>query len=262
MMKLPQVMLLATGLLTGEPNHDPGIRSPIADSAPGDSTVQLSSGGWILVGSYTTPASTGRAVPAVLMLNRANGNRREYEGVAAALAKAGIASLRLDLRGHGESINRGRFDPGASGMDQLLDGTEEDVLAGVRWLTARSEIDTLRLAVVGASYSGEIAVQALALGSVPQLFALLSPGSLSSESVTRLDAHNRRWLLIASRQERSPATRDVIAEVLAKSRQADVWLWQPAAHATQLLSAVPELPSLLATWLAVHLTGNGSVTAN
>lgn len=259
MISLPHVMLLASTLLASAAS-DPGPRRQLGDSTIRDSTIRLSSGDWLLVGTYSTPAASGRSSPAVLLLNRANGNRHEYDALAAALASHGVASLRLDLRGHGESINRGRFEPAAAGMDQLLAGTGEDVVAGLRWLRARPETDTARLAVVGASYSGEIAVQALGMGPAPQLYALLSPGSLSSESVSRLDAHDRRWLLIASRQERSPATREVIAEVLAQSRQADVWLWQPAGHATQLLSIVPELPTLLATWLATQLTATNPAT--
>ena len=31
--------------------------------------------------------------------------------MAETMAKAGIASLRIDLRGHGESTNIGAFDP-------------------------------------------------------------------------------------------------------------------------------------------------------
>jgi len=192
----------------------------------------------------------------VLLLNRAGGDRHAYDSTAASLARIGIASLRLDLRGHGESTNRGRFVPFAPGMGTLLEGTPDDVVTGLRWLARRSGIDPNHLGLVGASYSGEYAIRAAQSGTGARVYAMLSPGSLSSESIRWLDAQRRRWLFVASRNERTQATRDVIADVLTNSRLADVWLWEPEAHATQLLAVVPELPTLLAAWLAAQLSGS------
>lgn len=66
----------------------------------------------------TSPAAHGTARPAdppglardfpglrPILLNRANGDRRAYDSTAAILAGHGIASLRLDLCGHGERTN-------------------------------------------------------------------------------------------------------------------------------------------------------------
>jgi dienelactone hydrolase len=219
-----------------------------------DSTVHVTSDGWLLVGSYARPALPESPWPAVLLLNRADGNRRAYDSTAAVLARHGIASLRLDLRGHGESTNRGRFVPSAPGMDTLLQGTPTDIAAGLNWLAQRPGVDSTRLGVVGASYSGEFAVMAGRSGRPARAYALLSPGSLSSESIRWLDALGTRWLFVASRQERTQATRDVIAEVLDRARWADIWLWEPQSHATRLFDVVPELPTLLTAWLVPRLS--------
>lgn len=236
----------------------PGTQAVLAQgpaSAQFDSTVHISSEGWLLVGTYNRPPLQATPWPAVLLLNRANGDRRAYDLTAAALARLGVASLRLDLRGHGESTNQGRFVPFAPGMDSLLQGTPADIAAGLTWLAHQPGIDSARLGVVGASYSGEFAVAAGRSEHPTRAYALLSPGSLSTESIQWLEGRHTRWLFVASRQERTQATRDVIAEVLEGGRWADVWLWQPQSHATGLFEVVPELPGLLAGWLTAQLSG-------
>ena len=74
--------------------------------------ISIQSQGWELVGDLTIPEVDANAdtdsvapVPAVLMLNQAAGDRTPYVDLAGYLADRGIASLRLDLPGHGESTN-------------------------------------------------------------------------------------------------------------------------------------------------------------
>ena len=93
-------MLLATLWLLGY--DPPGILSQTA--AP-ETRVTITSEGWTLSGDFT-PGAPGRA-PAVLLLNGAARDRSAYSSLARLLAVRGIGSLRIDLRGHGESINLG-----------------------------------------------------------------------------------------------------------------------------------------------------------
>jgi hypothetical protein len=77
-----------------------------------DTRVVVESGGWELIGNLSLPAAANAPVPGVLMLNSGRGSRAAYESLAHRLAARGIASLRLDLRGRGGSMNLGRFVPG------------------------------------------------------------------------------------------------------------------------------------------------------
>lgn len=72
--------------------------------------ITIDSGGWKLIGDILLP-DTITPVPVVILLNKAAGNRTVYGELSAHLLKNGIGSLQIDLRGHGESINRGRFTP-------------------------------------------------------------------------------------------------------------------------------------------------------
>jgi hypothetical protein len=69
-----------------------------------DVRVEINSEGWTLVGDLTTPESTPLKAFA-LLLHKAAGNRNAYVTMAEAMAATGIASLRIDLRGHGDSNN-------------------------------------------------------------------------------------------------------------------------------------------------------------
>ncbi len=245
--------LLFTLLAPGLPRS--GLQPIAVPSRPSsDTTVHIASGGWELAGTLTIPVGRKGRVPAVLLLNRAAGTRNEYDLVASELASLGIASLRVDLRGHGESTNRGRFVPGAANMDSLLQGTGSDIVAAAAFLMHRPEVDPTRFGVVGASYSGEFAVSEAREGKLKaSMYAMLSPGSLSDESIRWLDQQPGQWLLLASRQEAAASTREVIAMVADSSTRAEMILVDGPGHATGLLATTPGLPQQLAHWLAEHL---------
>ncbi len=159
-------------------------------------------------------------------------------------------------------MNRGHFSPGEAGSEQMLQGTEHDIAAGLAFLAAHPRIAAGQLGVVGASYSGEFAVLAARAGG-PHLatFAFLSPGSLSPESIAWLERSDRPWLFVASRQERAPSTREVIRLVTDSSHRADILLCATAGHATALLQVVPVLPTTLAAWLADHLSSGETASS-
>ena len=112
-----------------------------------ETRIVVESGGWELVGDLRLPVSDV-PVPAVLMFNQAAGNRAVYADLARHLADRGIASLRLDLRGHGESTNLGRFVPGQHRRDPLIWDAEVDVRAAHRYLATQANIDGDRVGLM------------------------------------------------------------------------------------------------------------------
>ncbi|MCI0695047.1 hypothetical protein L0337_23935 [candidate division KSB1 bacterium] len=110
-----------------------------------ETRVVIESDGWKIVGDLIIPKSKG-VIPAVILLNRAAGDRNECRSLCAHLADRGIASLRVDLRGHGESINKGKFVPFDSTSRRLMiEPSHEDVTAVCRYLKSVAGIDSQRI---------------------------------------------------------------------------------------------------------------------
>jgi len=212
--------------------------------------VVIESEGWLLVGELTLPRD-GTEAPGVLMLNQADGNRTAYASLAGLLADRGIASLRLDLRGHGESTNLGHFTPGEHRLDPMIWNAERDVLAATGYLRRHPRVDVERIALVGASYSGEEMAEAGREEGYAQAYVALSPGSLSDASIAGMDASGMPWLFIASHEERF--LQEITAAVQVESESAEVLLLPGTAHGSDLLGIHPELAEHIADWLAARL---------
>lgn len=212
--------------------------------------LTIESHGWKLVGELCIPNDVNEP-PAVIMLNKAAGNRTVYKVLAIQLAKRGIASLRLDLRGHGESINLGRFVPGEVPKSPMIWEADEDVVAAHNYLKTYKGINKNRIGMVGGSYSGEEMAEAGRLNGYAQAYVELSPGSFSDESINSMDTSGVPWLFIASNNERH--LKEITAEVQLKSKATEMLILPGKAHATNMLKERPELAEQIAVWLAYHL---------
>jgi pimeloyl-ACP methyl ester carboxylesterase len=121
-------------------------------------TVTFSVDGQNVVGTLDVPDNVKRP-PVLLMLHGYTGNRNEWaspavkEGLfgrgARVLAARGVASLRIDFRGSGES--GGKFE------DMTVDSEIKDALAALDFLAARQDVDSRSLSIVGMSLGGAVA---------------------------------------------------------------------------------------------------------
>lgn len=98
------------------------------------------------------PTGVG-AFPGVLFLHGFTGNkvegRRLFVRLARRLASVGIASLRVDFRGSGDSSG--------DSSEMTVSSERADALAALDYLAGRPEIDPKRMAVLGLSLGGMIA---------------------------------------------------------------------------------------------------------
>lgn len=148
---------------------NPAVR--IYYPAPMETPVVFESKGQQIVGMMHLPDGRGR-VPGVLLLHGFMGTKSEthrlFVKLARKLAAHGIASLRFDFRGSGDSA--GEFEE-ATIHTQVADATE-----ALKFLARQKRINAKRLAVVGFSLGGAIAAHAVGRerGRVKSL-VLLSP---------------------------------------------------------------------------------------
>jgi len=222
-----------------------------AQASSGEETrVVIDSRGWELIGDLRLPASKN-ALPAVLMLNKAAGNRNTYSELALELAARGIASLRIDLPGHGESTNLGRFIPGEVQRSPMIWDAEQDVFSAHKFLMSQARIDANRIGIVGSSYSGEEMAEAGRQYRFAQAYVALSPGSFSDESISTIDSSGVPWLFIASKNERF--LREITAAVQQHSQSVQLLIVPGASHATDILEEQSDIAERIAVWLDQRL---------
>jgi dienelactone hydrolase len=174
-------------------------------------------------------------------------------------------SSRSGSRGRGESDNLGRFEEAYPEHLGVIEETYEDVDVPLRWIAERPGIARDRLAVVGASYSGEAIGEALRRGSERALaYVILSPGSFSDESIAEVDASGVPWLFIRTREEGPVSLQfiDAVFETLARqAKAAELRVIPGRGHATGIFDEHPSVVEEVADWLAERLDTTSSMAS-
>ncbi len=122
-----------------------------------ESIVKIKVEGQTIVATMVTPDDVANP-PVVLMLHGFTGSRNEWsseavkEGLfgraAPVFAKNGIASLRIDFRGSGESD--GKFE------DMTVETEVTDAQAALDFLSTNGSVDGKRISVMGMSLGGAV----------------------------------------------------------------------------------------------------------
>lgn len=228
----------------------------------GDVRVEISSGGWTLVGDLTTPETMSLNAFA-LLLHKAAGDRKAYVAMAEAMAARGIASLRIDLRGHGDSNNLGAFDPEISRyLDDndpaivrnfsLIRNGDRDIVSIMQWLDEQPRLTSLPLVVVGSSYTGEEMVEAAVETRFADIYVALAPGSFSEESIAAVDPSEVPWLFVRAEVE-LPFFPELFAAIREGSESEEIWIIPGEGHATDLFDHNPNLHLRLIDWITDRL---------
>lgn len=233
-----------------------GAASWLPVNAVGDvasERVVIESDGWELIGDLRV-SDQATNVPVVLMLNQAAGDRTPYGQLAAELDELSIASLRLDLRGHGQSTNLGTFNPQELTEEEreaMILSADRDVLAAHRFLRSQHALDASRIAIIGATYGGEETDEADRNTTHPRAYVAISPGSFSGESIERMDESGAAWLFIVA--ENDPYLNDIVANVHKTTTSFEILYIPGETHTTDLLNNRPDVAARIASWLEVAL---------
>lgn len=129
-----------------------------------------------VVGTLSLPDSDTKA-PVVLLIHGFTGNRHEsvsksapkgkFALLASKLSEVGIASLRIDMRGSGQS---------AGSLENITAFTElEDAIAACDYLKQCDHVDGKRISVLGLSFGGLVATALCAKDSKIKSLVLWNP---------------------------------------------------------------------------------------
>jgi len=270
----------ATATPTPSPTPKPDYSAPPDAPYTAEDVLVKTPGGYTLAGTLTLPKSASRAkpVPAIVTITGSGPEERDesiglpgyrpFRQIADSLGRRGIAVLRMDDRGTGES---GGTFKGATSADFA-----EDIRAGLAYLRTRPEIRADRLGVLGHSEGSIIAPivaeKEPALRAMVLLAGIAQPGRTALEFQLKNGYEHDTKLTPEKRAEliaRIPARIDAMAA-------ADPWMkffftYDPAATMRRLRTpvliltgsrdqqAVPEQVPLIEA--AFKEGGNKDVTA-
>jgi pimeloyl-ACP methyl ester carboxylesterase len=225
------------------------------------------SDGTILKASYFAAAKPG---PGVLLLHQSNRDRKSWDNVASQLASAGINTLSLDMRGHGESGGK----PG----DKMTD----DIDKALQYLVSqpgvnRDVIGAGGAGALGVGFSVEFARQHSA--QVKSLVLLSGETLGGTRARVGYEFLHQAWqlpeLFVFSDDDEYPPTQDAMKllyvtaaspskKLVHYSAAEDApWLWYETSdiskvpakggHGTDMFNMHPELPGIIVHWFVTTL---------
>lgn len=214
--------------------------------APAQALTLTAPDGVKLAAAYYPPAIKPQAgagsAPGVVLLHMLGRTRGDWDAFAKELQSYGIATLALDLRGHGGS--EGPVDwakaPG-------------DVRAAWEALLAQPAVDRKNTAIAGASIGANLAL--IAGANNPEVVAVvaLSPG-LDFQGVQPAPVlpnfGQRPMYLIASQDD--AYSFDSVKQMAGKAAKGETYFFKTAGHGTEMFKDT-ELTSILLTWLTDKL---------
>ena len=168
----------------------------------------------------------------------------------------GFHTLAIDLRGHGGSTKPEKLN-GAFFMKLFRDPNfaPPDIVAILGWLAAHEQVDSKRIATVGASVGANLAYIATAMEHPVKTAVSLSA---NAEAVADLAANIENFspgsvLLLAADNDRG---RDAYAKTLfehaAEPKRIEIQDGS-SAHGTTLLEESPLLKQIVLDWLSEQL---------
>ena len=191
--------------------------APLAATEPASTPVSFTTpDGFTIKGTLTIPATGPKRHPVVILAPQFHQTRDSFAPLAERLNARGIATLALDLRGHGESTDKGGTtvavtdDFMASAKAVGFDKIPSDLAQAAAWLRKQHRIDPRRVALAGASLGAFSVLEAA--GKVKALAVLaLSPagsaafGDKAMEEVAGSVAKGGATLIFAAKDDEEAA---------------------------------------------------------
>lgn len=177
----------------------------------------------MLVADLIIPEALEGNAPAILLIHMLGSERSTYEPLLPYLSEAGYIVLNADMRGHG-----------ATGGSQDWELAESDIQTWLNWLREQEGVDGSRIAIIGASIGGNLALMGCANDENCVTAIALSPGT-DYRGVAPADAveSGLNALLIASHDDRFAA--DSIREFFSNgSGYLAARMYKGSAHGTNL----------------------------
>jgi dienelactone hydrolase len=222
-----------------------------------------------LRGMMSKPKGAARSVPAVVFLHSFEHDRDVfgyyiYPGLAEIVAARGVATLRFDLRGRGQSMGDKElhwFSP------EEVSRLSLDVKAGLSFLGKQRGVDGTRLGIVAEQQSADAALMGWGGDHRVSCMALIS-GRLSDAAKNQIAASPKLPLLLVVSSEDKKGFADATdAYFLSTSRETDIEVYEGLGIGAAMFSAFQDkspkevpLQRRVADWVADQILLEGELT--
>lgn len=201
--------------------------------------------------------------PAVVLLHMYQSDRHSWNPLPGNFRDRGIATLFLDMRGHGQS----KFGPDGEDLSKRV-RDRDPALFGAMWQDAAGAVEWLvehghrrdRIGLLGASVGCSVALDAARRDPKLKTVGVLTPG-VKFLGVPTLDHlqnwGNRELLLVSSPAEWNKGAGPIQA-FLRDAGKASITAWMIPGkniHGTHMLGAIPFIDERLANWFSARLKG-------
>jgi pimeloyl-ACP methyl ester carboxylesterase len=187
----------------------------VTKSRPNDQDVRIPANGFSLGGTLSRPLGKTGPLPAVILVGGSGPTDRDetvagipiFGEIANAIADAGFAVLRYDKRGVGQSGGR---PESATFLDYA-----DDLRAAIKFMKDRKDVDRRRIALLGHSEGGAVAM--LAARNEKRLAALVLVATLGT---TGAELNMYQVTHALERSNRAPAEQQSTIELQRQIQQA------------------------------------------
>ncbi len=217
--------------------------------------------GWTIYGTLHLPANlsaTDRKVPGVVMLHSPGYDRSSYGSLARSLEDKGLASLRIDWRGSGESLKKGNlelpFDAFAPSERRKV---YLDVQAAIDFLVIQEGVDQKRIGVIGARFSANHAALAGVDDWRVKTLVLFS-GSYDPQALEEIALRKDLPILcLAGREDQEGFRGSTQIYAVSKNEESEILIPARGGYGTTMLSYNKGLDGKIVEWLVDKLKGLG-----
>ena len=215
-----------------------------------DKITFLTVDGVLITGNWQIPKG---AKSCALLLHMMPSTRESFAPLSEKLFEAGIATLAIDLRGHGESLAMKDMELNYKEFsDEQHQTSRLDVDAALNFIKEKG-FNEDKIVMVGASIGANLTLDAMSRYSRIARGVLLSPGldyrGVKTEAAARaLEQGQKVWTVAAVEDAYSAQTSEALAKI--KSENISVKIFSGADHGTNLFKSQSGLVSDIVKFLS------------
>ncbi len=209
--------------------------------------------GVLIAGNYFKPQKEHS--PVFLLLHMMPATKESWNTFALRLSEQGFASLAIDLRGHGESIDKnGKRIDYKEFRDAEHRDSMNDIESAKEFLAGQKDVDISRFAIAGASIGANLALWQASMDKDVRLLVLLSAG-LNYRGIQASELTPKYpgpvYILASEDDTNAAASSKQLYGIFPGDKKLNII--NGKLHGTDMFDAMPELIYELLEWITARM---------